>query len=350
MNTDKALSILGLDPKATPADIKSAYRRLARANHPDKMGSAELFKLVQEAYETLQATVEARDKSKREVEYAELERRIAESNEAKHKAEERSDEALRLSRLLGPENVGELWRNAYEALLAAVEAEAILRVERVRLEAEHKEGRRKTEAECPELAQNVITAEWFSMRESTRNLITSQELYRLVIIAIRGKPNNDNDRHLLTSGEYVMSGDAIWDDLIEQRAELTDQDFRVGGFYIWGRFLIAEGCPRLAIRHFNSAQWLRPSLWQIYSTRGDAKMELGRNAVRKCLCQRISGTCCDNAREALRHYSVAMTDYVAGLRFTSHNRDATQELHLAIEVARSSIEAARKTANSHRAS
>ena len=168
MNRDKALSILGLDTNATPTDIKSAYRRLARANHPDKMGSAELFKLVQEAYETLQATVESRDKPKREVEYAELERRIAERSETKRKAEERRTEALRLSRLSGPENVVELLKNTLETLRAAVEAEATLRVERVRLETEHREGKQKMEAECPELAQDVINAEWLSMCEETR--------------------------------------------------------------------------------------------------------------------------------------------------------------------------------------
>lgn len=347
MNTDKALSILGLDPKATPADIKSAYRRLARANHPDKRGSAELFKLVQEAYETLEATVGARNKPKTEVDYADLERQIAESSEAKRVAEKEFCEVTKLSRMVGPEHVVELSYNALDALRAAVETEAALRAKREHLETEHKEGKQKMEVECPELARNVITAEWLSMCQSTRNLITCQELYRLVTITIKGKPNNDNDRHFVTNG---MGGEAIWDDLIEQRAELTDQDFRVGGFYIWGRFLNSEGCPRLAIRHFNSAQWLRPSLWQINQARGGAKMQLGRNAVRKCLCQQISGICCDNAREALRHYSAAMTDYVAGLRFTSHNRDATQKLHLAIEVARSSIEAAQKTADSRRAS
>ena len=341
MTRDKALSILGLDTKATPADIKSAYRRLARANHPDKMGSAELFKLVQEAYETLQAIVEARDKPKREVEYAELERRIAESSEAKRKAEERSAEALRLSRLLGTENAVELSINTDEALIAAVELEAILRVERVRLEAEHREGRRKTEAECPELARDVINAEWLSMREETRKRLKEQQQYRLVTMAIKGKPKNDNDRYFVTSGKYGYNNYGIWDNLIEEYGELTDQDFRVGGFYMWGKFLTSQGCLRLAIKHYNSAQRLRPSLWKIYSVRGGTKLGLGYDAVRKCLCQRISGTCCDNVKQALQHYSAAMTDYTAGLRFTSHNRETAQELHQAIELARSNMSLAR---------
>ena len=341
MTRDKALSILGLDPMATPTDIKSAYRRLARANHPDKMGSAELFRLVQEAYETLQAIVEARDKPKRKVEYAELERRIAESSEAKRKAEEGFAEATRLSRMLGPEHVVELSYSTLDALRAAIEAEAMLRAERVRLETEHREGRQKMEAECPELARDVINAEWLSMSEETRNLRKDREQYRRAIIAINGTPNNDNDRHFLTSAEHGWGEDEIWNVLIEERGKLTDQDFRVGGFYIWGRFLNSKGCHGLAIRHINSAQWLRPSLWKIYSARGGTKLELGRNAITKCLCQRISGICCDNAREALRHYSEAVTDYTAGLRFTSHNRDATQALHRAIELVRLHISPAR---------
>ena len=49
--------VLGVDPDATPEQIKSAYRRLARKFHPDlnpKTRSAEArFKEVQEAYEAL---------------------------------------------------------------------------------------------------------------------------------------------------------------------------------------------------------------------------------------------------------------------------------------------------------
>jgi DnaJ-class molecular chaperone len=49
--------ILGLEPKATPEEVKKAYRRLARKYHPDRNpGDAkaeERFKEVQEAYDTL---------------------------------------------------------------------------------------------------------------------------------------------------------------------------------------------------------------------------------------------------------------------------------------------------------
>lgn len=53
---------LGVSPDASEADIKSAYRRLARRYHPDvskEAGAEEKFKAVNEAYEAL------RDKEKR---------------------------------------------------------------------------------------------------------------------------------------------------------------------------------------------------------------------------------------------------------------------------------------------
>lgn len=45
--------LLGLTPSASTAEIKSAYRSLARALHPDTGGTAGTFRLLQEAYETL---------------------------------------------------------------------------------------------------------------------------------------------------------------------------------------------------------------------------------------------------------------------------------------------------------
>jgi hypothetical protein len=45
--------ILEVSPAATLAEIKSAYRRLASQVHPDQGGTRALFRLVQEAYETL---------------------------------------------------------------------------------------------------------------------------------------------------------------------------------------------------------------------------------------------------------------------------------------------------------
>ena len=50
-------SILGISKKAKDADVKKAYRRLARKNHPDvnpgDNGAEERFKKIQEAYDVL---------------------------------------------------------------------------------------------------------------------------------------------------------------------------------------------------------------------------------------------------------------------------------------------------------
>jgi DnaJ-class molecular chaperone len=46
--------ILGVSYQATPDEIKEAYRKKAKAYHPDKEnGNAELFKKIKEAYEVL---------------------------------------------------------------------------------------------------------------------------------------------------------------------------------------------------------------------------------------------------------------------------------------------------------
>jgi len=49
--------VLGVEPKATPAEIKKAYRKLAKANHPDTTGGDKKkearFKEVNTAYEIL---------------------------------------------------------------------------------------------------------------------------------------------------------------------------------------------------------------------------------------------------------------------------------------------------------
>src|SRR5690348_2027004 len=50
-----AYRTLGLQPGATPAEVKRAYRRLAKAFHPDSAGPAALprFPATQEAYDAL---------------------------------------------------------------------------------------------------------------------------------------------------------------------------------------------------------------------------------------------------------------------------------------------------------
>jgi len=62
-NPDSAYKILEIAPGATASEIKSAYRRMAKKYHPDKLqhmdeayrkGAEEKFRKVQEAYEQLQ--------------------------------------------------------------------------------------------------------------------------------------------------------------------------------------------------------------------------------------------------------------------------------------------------------
>jgi len=45
--------ILGVKPTATPAEIKRAFRRAAKAAHPDAGGTAERMRLVKHAYDVL---------------------------------------------------------------------------------------------------------------------------------------------------------------------------------------------------------------------------------------------------------------------------------------------------------
>jgi hypothetical protein len=49
----QALALLGLEPGASPAAIKRAYRRLAKAHHPDLGGDAEAFRRLDDAYRSL---------------------------------------------------------------------------------------------------------------------------------------------------------------------------------------------------------------------------------------------------------------------------------------------------------
>ena len=52
MNTDY-YSILGVEETSTQDEIKKAYRKLAKENHPDKVGNEELFKQISVAYDTI---------------------------------------------------------------------------------------------------------------------------------------------------------------------------------------------------------------------------------------------------------------------------------------------------------
>ena len=49
-------SVLGIAKTATELEIKKAYRKVVLKAHPDKGGSSDLFRKVQEAYEVLRDT------------------------------------------------------------------------------------------------------------------------------------------------------------------------------------------------------------------------------------------------------------------------------------------------------
>lgn len=53
MNNENFYSILGVSETATQDEIKKAYRKLAKENHPDAGGNEELFKKISVAYETI---------------------------------------------------------------------------------------------------------------------------------------------------------------------------------------------------------------------------------------------------------------------------------------------------------
>lgn len=53
MPDEEARAILGVDKDADPDTIRAAHRRLVRAVHPDKGGSAELTRRINAARDTL---------------------------------------------------------------------------------------------------------------------------------------------------------------------------------------------------------------------------------------------------------------------------------------------------------
>ena len=53
MSKEDLYAILGVDKKATQADIKKAYRKIAKTSHPDVGGDEETFKKIQHSYEVL---------------------------------------------------------------------------------------------------------------------------------------------------------------------------------------------------------------------------------------------------------------------------------------------------------
>ena len=59
MSAPDPLAELGLEAGATPDDIRSARRRLAKAHHPDRGGDAEYMQAVNEAADAALLSVEA---------------------------------------------------------------------------------------------------------------------------------------------------------------------------------------------------------------------------------------------------------------------------------------------------
>lgn len=54
MNRQQAIHVLGIEDDATPAQVKTAYRKLVLEHHPDKnSGDDTMFRRVTEAYHTL---------------------------------------------------------------------------------------------------------------------------------------------------------------------------------------------------------------------------------------------------------------------------------------------------------
>ena len=60
--TNSAYTVLGISPDATDDEVRTAYRKMAMKNHPDKVATlgpdvqkaaAEKFRQVQEAYEAI---------------------------------------------------------------------------------------------------------------------------------------------------------------------------------------------------------------------------------------------------------------------------------------------------------
>lgn len=57
--TRNLYDVLGVDPAASPAELRAAYRRKLRSTHPDVGGDADSFREVLAAWERL-GTPEAR--------------------------------------------------------------------------------------------------------------------------------------------------------------------------------------------------------------------------------------------------------------------------------------------------
>ena len=166
--------------------------------------------------------------------------------------------------------------------------------------------------ERPDLAREIIAAEWNSMpNKHVRNEDWCYDAFVKAMIALHGRPEDDNDRFKIILEMTEMFDPEIGKDLIHERIKLTNQDFRAGGFFIWARrFLVLSGYRKLAINHFSSALRIKPRLWRIYDERGHTNIELG-------------------------NYVEAINDFLAGIECASkQNRRAMHSLQYGIKRAR----------------
>ena len=149
------------------------------------------------------------------------------------------------------------------------------------------------------------------MPKTTRNDDWCYGVFSNAVIAVKGIPRDNNDRRIVGLAIDRMFDDyEMTQEVAHERVKLTDQDFRAGGFFIWGNCLWQCGYRKLAINHFSSALRIKPRLWRIYDQRGRTNIELG-------------------------NYVEAIDDFVAGIKCASkQNRSAMRRLQYGIKMAR----------------
>ena len=102
--------VLGVPPGVSDEQLHDAYRRLVKLHHPDRGGSAERFKDIQQAYEELRnrprapRKVAADDVASR---MSKLEDEVREAQAARERARQAARDALRDVEPPAPEPVAE---------------------------------------------------------------------------------------------------------------------------------------------------------------------------------------------------------------------------------------------------
>lgn len=83
MKREQAYKILGLDIGASDKDIEEKYQEMIKKNHPDQGGSAEIFKQIKEAYDTLNSADSEDQTSQNQSSHRAAKARSTENNKAK---------------------------------------------------------------------------------------------------------------------------------------------------------------------------------------------------------------------------------------------------------------------------